>query len=156
MNAMTQSNKIGQIQVTGAVVVQFDGHRRRSSRWKPTTTACAGARSRPASGRVHGTPLRWTQLAVWFVAARSPTRLGDFAGRHALRTIINVIGEPVDEAGPVQFTQKRAIHQDAPAPSSQLKRKFSSGIRSSTCWRPMREAAKVSVRRRRCRKKVTI
>jgi F-type H+-transporting ATPase subunit beta len=28
---------------------------------------------------------------------------------------MNVIGEPVDEAGPVEHTDKRAIHQEAPA-----------------------------------------
>src|SRR5271165_1244216 len=40
-------------------------------------------------------------------------------GDGTLGRIINVIGEPVDEAGPVQFTQKRAIHQDAPAYTDQ-------------------------------------
>src|SRR5690349_12450815 len=36
-------------------------------------------------------------------------------GEGTLGRIINVIGEPVDEAGPVQATQRRAIHQEAPA-----------------------------------------
>lgn len=35
-------------------------------------------------------------------------------GDATLGRIINVIGEPVDEAGPVGATQKRAIHQPAP------------------------------------------
>src|SRR5207248_7027526 len=35
-------------------------------------------------------------------------------GIETLGRIINVIGEPVDEAGPVEATQKRAIHQPAP------------------------------------------
>src|SRR5690242_15796114 len=35
-------------------------------------------------------------------------------GQGLLGRIINVIGEPVDEAGPVTFTEKRAIHQEAP------------------------------------------
>jgi F-type H+-transporting ATPase subunit beta len=35
-------------------------------------------------------------------------------GDETLGRIINVIGEPVDEAGPVNSTQKRAIHQPAP------------------------------------------
>jgi F-type H+/Na+-transporting ATPase subunit beta len=35
-------------------------------------------------------------------------------GPETLGRIINVVGEPVDEAGPVKATQKRAIHQDAP------------------------------------------
>src|SRR5579871_4747973 len=35
-------------------------------------------------------------------------------GDETLGRIINVIGEPVDEAGPVKTSQKRAIHQPAP------------------------------------------
>jgi F-type H+-transporting ATPase subunit beta len=35
-------------------------------------------------------------------------------GEETLGRIINVIGEPVDEAGPVKTQQKRAIHQPAP------------------------------------------
>src|SRR6266436_6466157 len=35
-------------------------------------------------------------------------------GDGTLGRIINVIGEPVDEAGPVTFTERRAIHQEAP------------------------------------------
>ena len=36
-------------------------------------------------------------------------------GEGTLGRIINVIGEPVDEAGPVKHDTKREIHQDAPA-----------------------------------------
>ncbi len=36
-------------------------------------------------------------------------------GEGTLGRIINVIGEPVDEAGPVKAVGRRAIHQDAPA-----------------------------------------
>src|SRR5690348_4395347 len=35
-------------------------------------------------------------------------------GDETLGRIMNVIGEPVDEAGPVNTAQRRAIHQDAP------------------------------------------
>src|ERR1700675_4032226 len=35
-------------------------------------------------------------------------------GAGTLGRIINVIGEPVDEAGPINFSSKRAIHQQAP------------------------------------------
>src|SRR3970040_166773 len=35
-------------------------------------------------------------------------------GEETLGRIINVIGDPVDEAGPVKTKAKRAIHQDAP------------------------------------------
>src|ERR1043166_6097325 len=37
------------------------------------------------------------------------------AGAGLLGRIINVIGDPVDEARPVKAEAKRAIHQDAPA-----------------------------------------
>jgi len=36
-------------------------------------------------------------------------------GEETLGRIINVVGDPVDEAGPVKTAQKRAIHQPAPA-----------------------------------------
>src|SRR5207302_9941342 len=36
-------------------------------------------------------------------------------GEGTLGRIINVIGQPVDEAGPVQFKERRAIHQETPA-----------------------------------------
>ncbi|MGN6572103.1 MAG: F0F1 ATP synthase subunit beta, partial [Pseudolabrys sp.] len=36
-------------------------------------------------------------------------------GDETLGRIINVVGDPVDEAGPVPTTTKRAIHQEAPA-----------------------------------------
>src|ERR1043166_4962191 len=35
-------------------------------------------------------------------------------GQETLGRIINVVGEPVDQAGPVKTAQKRAIHQPAP------------------------------------------
>jgi F-type H+/Na+-transporting ATPase subunit beta len=40
-------------------------------------------------------------------------------GDETLGRIINVIGEPVDELGPVKTAQKRAIHQSAPAYTEQ-------------------------------------
>src|SRR5512136_1046719 len=36
-------------------------------------------------------------------------------GDETLGRIINVVGEPVDEAGPVKTKEKRAIHQPAPS-----------------------------------------
>src|ERR671926_1033322 len=35
-------------------------------------------------------------------------------GEGTLGRIINVIGEPVDEAGPIKFEERRAIHQATP------------------------------------------
>ena len=40
-------------------------------------------------------------------------------GEGTLGRIINVIGEPVDEAGPIQATDYRAIHQPAPSYAEQ-------------------------------------
>src|ERR671925_2155514 len=40
-------------------------------------------------------------------------------GDECLGRIINVVGEPVDEAGPVKTAQKRAIHQEAPTYTDQ-------------------------------------
>ncbi len=40
-------------------------------------------------------------------------------GDGCLGRIMNVIGEPVDEVGPMEYTAKRAIHQDAPAYADQ-------------------------------------
>src|SRR5437016_14145119 len=40
-------------------------------------------------------------------------------GDGTLGRIINVVGDPVDEAGPVSFKERRAIHQDAPAYTEQ-------------------------------------
>src|SRR6187200_1594703 len=36
-------------------------------------------------------------------------------GEETLGRIMNVVGEPVDEAGPIKTAGKRAIHQPAPA-----------------------------------------
>src|SRR6266404_4730187 len=40
-------------------------------------------------------------------------------GDETLGRIINVVGEPVDEAGPVKATERRAIHQPTPAYTEQ-------------------------------------
>ncbi len=55
-------------------------------------------------GLVRGTPVTDTGDAI-----RVPV------GDETLGRIMNVIGEPVDEAGELKTTQTRAIHQDAPA-----------------------------------------
>jgi len=40
-------------------------------------------------------------------------------GDGTLGRIINVVGDPVDEAGPVQASERRAIHQPTPAYTEQ-------------------------------------
>ncbi len=53
------------------------------------------------------------------VRGQDVTDLGDPiqvpVGAETLGRIMNVIGEPVDEAGPVKTAKKRGIHQDAPS-----------------------------------------
>ena len=66
-------------------------------------------------------------------------------GDGTLGRIINVIGEPVDEAGPVKAEAMRADPRRTrrPTPSSRPKRKFSSpASRSSICSRPTPRAAR--------------
>ena len=66
-------------------------------------------------------------------------------GDETLGRIINVIGDPVDEAGPVK-TKRRAAPSTRtrrPTPISRPKRKsWSPASRSSTCWRPTPRAAR--------------
>ena len=66
-------------------------------------------------------------------------------GDGTLGRIINVVGEPVDEAGPVPHTETRAIHQTAPPYHRSIdgSAKFSSpASRWSTCSLPMPRAAR--------------
>ena len=66
-------------------------------------------------------------------------------GPGLLGRIINVIGEPVDEAGPVKSEDeaRRSTPKRRPIPSSRPKRRFSSpASRSSTCSRPTPRAAR--------------
>ena len=65
-------------------------------------------------------------------------------GDATLGRILNVIGEPVDEKGPVVAKETRAIHQPAPefAASRPNPRCWSPASRSSTCWRRMPRAAR--------------
>ena len=65
-------------------------------------------------------------------------------GEECLGRIINVIGEPVDEAGPVTTAHRRAIHQPAPSYADQATERRSSrpASRSSTFSRPMPRAAR--------------
>ena len=66
-------------------------------------------------------------------------------GDETLGRIMNVIGEPVDEAGPIKTAAKRAIHQPAPDLRRAVDgsaRSWSPASRSSTCWRPTPRAAR--------------
>jgi len=65
-------------------------------------------------------------------------------GVGTLGRIMNVIGEPIDEAGPVPAEGMRPIHQEAPSYTDQSTEAeiLVTGIRSSTCLRPMPRAAR--------------
>ena len=66
-------------------------------------------------------------------------------GKETLGRIMNVIGEPIDEAGPIK-TKEHARHPPGSArPMSTSRRKprsWSRASRSSICWRLMPEAAR--------------
>src|SRR5690349_9246984 len=116
------TNKIGRIrQITGAVVdVQFDGHlpqilnaletQNRGNRLVLEVAQHLGENTvrtiamDSTEGLVRGQPVRDTGLPI--AVPVGPGTLG---------RIMNVVGEPVDEAGPVSFTETRAIHQPAPS-----------------------------------------
>jgi F-type H+-transporting ATPase subunit beta len=116
------TNVIGKVtQVMGAVVdVQFDGHlpeilnaletQNQGKRLVLEVAQHLGESTvrtiamDATEGLVRGQDVRDTGQAI-------AVPVGD----ETLGRIINVIGEPVDEAGPVVTEQKRPIHQGAPA-----------------------------------------
>jgi F-type H+/Na+-transporting ATPase subunit beta len=68
-------------------------------------------------------------------------------GEGTLGRIINVIGDPVDEAGPIKFAEKRAIHQDAPAYTEQSTEKdiLVTGIKVVDLLAPYSKGGKVGL-----------
>ena len=117
----TTAQPVGRItQVIGAVVdVHFDGHlpsilnalETEKQRQSP------GPRSRPASRR---NTVRTVAMDVseGLVRGQEVTDTGNPimapVGEGMLGRIINVVGDPVDEAGPVHATEYRPIHPPAP------------------------------------------
>src|SRR3954451_16735005 len=117
-----QTNKIGRIaQVIGAVVdVHFDGelpeilnaletdnHGNRlvlevAQQLGESTVRCIAMDS--SEGLVRGQDVRDTGQPIAVPV-----------GAGTLGRIMNVIGEPVDEAGPIPVETQRAIHQPAPS-----------------------------------------
>jgi F-type H+/Na+-transporting ATPase subunit beta len=121
VTAVTSNRSAGRIrQVTGAVVdVQFDGHlpeilnaletENRGNRLVLEVAQHLG------ESTVRTIAMDSTEGLVrghTVVDTGSPIMVP--VGDATLGRIINVIGEPVDEAGPVGATQKRSIHQPAP------------------------------------------
>jgi len=124
--AMPQPSLEGQItQVIGAVVdVQFDGHLPEilnaletenggtrlvlevAQQLGESTVRCIAMDT--SEGLVRGQRVRDTGAPI--AVPVGPGTLG---------RIMNVVGEPVDEAGPIPSTAQRAIHQEAPAYADQ-------------------------------------
>ena len=77
------------------------------------------ARSRAAPGREHRALHRHGHLRRSGARPGSDGHqradLGRRSGEGTLGRIMNVIGEPVDEAGPIKMESRRAIHQPTPS-----------------------------------------
>jgi F-type H+/Na+-transporting ATPase subunit beta len=120
------ANKIGRItQVIGAVVdVQFDGHL--PAILNAIETDNHGSRLVLEVAQHLGESTVRTiamDTSEGLVRGQEVTDTGRPisvpVGDGTLGRIINVIGEPVDEAGPVVYTERRAIHQPTPAYTEQ-------------------------------------
>ncbi|MGZ5988684.1 MAG: F0F1 ATP synthase subunit beta [Rhizomicrobium sp.] len=121
MNVITSSNKLGRVtQITGAVVdVQFEGHL--PEILNALETDNNGQRLvLEVAQHLGESTVRTIAMDAneGLVRGNKVTDTGSPisvpVGEGTLGRIINVIGEPVDEAGSVKFTQRRAIHQEAP------------------------------------------
>src|SRR5689334_16933668 len=115
------SNKVGKIrQVMGTVVdVQFDGHLPEILNALETTNQGQRLVLEVAQHLGENT-VRTVAMdsSEGLVRGQEVTDTGQPisvpVGDETLGRIMNVIGEPVDEAGPIPTTAKRAIHQPAP------------------------------------------
>src|SRR5437660_2638285 len=121
-----QTNKIGRIaQVIGAVVdVKFDGHL--PAILNALETDNHGNRLvLEVAQHLGESTVRTIAMDVTegLVRGQEVTDTGQPiavpVGDGTLGRIMNVIGEPIDEAGPIKFEGKRAIHQDAPSYTDQ-------------------------------------
>src|SRR5215467_9464073 len=122
MSAVAESNKIGAVtQVMGAVVdVQFDGHLPEILNALETENNGRRLVLEVAQHLGESTVRTIAMDATeGLVRGQKVTDTGTAitvpVGEGTLGRIINVIGEPVDEAGPVKAAQRRAIHQEAPS-----------------------------------------
>src|SRR3984893_15572727 len=115
------ANSVGRIaQVIGAVVdVQFDGEL--PAILNALETSNQGNRlilevaQHLGESTVRNIAMDTTEGLVRGQEATDPAQpISVPVGEGTLGRIINVIGEPVDEAGPVPHKERRAIHQDAP------------------------------------------
>ncbi|MFA6141548.1 MAG: F0F1 ATP synthase subunit beta, partial [Hyphomicrobium sp.] len=119
--ATPQTNAVGKItQVIGAVVdVQFEGHL--PAILNALETKNGGNRLVLEVAQHLGESTVRTiamDTSEGLVRGQDVTDTGQPievpVGIETLGRIINVVGEPVDEAGPIPTKARRAIHQDAP------------------------------------------
>ena len=123
---MAASNKVGKIsQVMGAVVdVKFDGHLPEILNALETKNQ-GGRLILEVAQHLGENTVRTVAMdsSEGLVRGQEVTDLGGPisvpVGDETLGRIMNVIGEPVDEAGPVKTAGRRAIHQPAPTFSEQ-------------------------------------
>jgi F-type H+-transporting ATPase subunit beta len=115
-------------QVIGAVVdVQFDGHLPAILNALETSNEGAKSKDNPTGRLVFEVAQHLGENTVRCIAMDSSEGLvrgqevrdtgkpiAVPVGEGTLGRILNVIGEPIDEAGPVQFTETRPIHAPAP------------------------------------------
>ncbi len=119
---MAQANRIGRVtQVIGAVVdVQFEGHLPAILNALETTNA-GNRLVLEVAQHLGESTVRTIAMdsTEGLVRGQDVTDTGAPisvpVGDETLGRIINVVGDPVDQAGPVPTAQRRAIHQEAPA-----------------------------------------
>jgi F-type H+-transporting ATPase subunit beta len=124
------TSKVGRVrQVTGAVVdVQFDGHLPEILNALETTNPSTRSKDNPKGRLVLEVAQHLGENTVRTIAMDSSEGLvrgqevtdtgrpiAVPVGDETLGRIMNVIGEAVDEAGPIKSNQTRPIHQPAPA-----------------------------------------
>src|SRR5947208_14226530 len=123
MDTMTQSNRIGHVtQVMGAVVdVQFDGSHLPEIMNALATENHGNRLILEVAQHLGESTVRTVAMDATegLVRGQDVTDTGGPisvpVGEATPGRVINVIGQPVDEAGPVHATERRAIHQEAPA-----------------------------------------
>jgi len=121
MNDMTSKIEGRVTQVTGAVVdVQFDGHL--PAIWNALETDNNGHRLvLEVAQHLGESTVRTIAMDTTdgLVRGQAVTDTGNAisvpVGAGTLGRIMNVIGLPVDEAGDIQFTERRPIHAEAPS-----------------------------------------
>jgi F-type H+-transporting ATPase subunit beta len=107
-------------QVIGAVVdVQFDGPpardpQRAGDRQQRQAPVLEVAQHLGESHRAHHRDGRTEGLVRGAAVTDTGGPITVPVGNATLGRILNVVGEPVDEGGPVEAEEKRAIHQPAP------------------------------------------